>query len=83
LKVVNRGSTDESRQALIIGVQNGVEIYAESLDVHDTPGNEGSTLFRFPSFTGAGEGDIVWMAAIVGDDSPDLDEALAVTRIMP
>jgi hypothetical protein len=49
--------------------------------VSDAVGN-GRTRFTFPAYTPTAPGDIVWTATIA-DDDPDVDEAMATTRVVP
>jgi hypothetical protein len=78
----NPGTLDESRPATLTGVQAGIEIYSESLDVADQPGDDAATKYNFPSYRPQAEGDIIW-SVTVADDDPDIDRTSAVTRVMP
>ncbi len=78
----NAGLLDEPRPAILIGMQDGVEVYSEALSVADAPGNSGSTLVRFPAYVPTAHGNILWML-VVNDDDPDVDEALGATRAVP
>lgn len=87
LVVKNGASVEGSALATIIGVQNGMEVYNETLTVTDPVGN-GRTTFDdgsvppVPPYTPMAAGDILWTATIADDDL-DLDEATAVTRVVP
>jgi hypothetical protein len=80
LVVKNDGVVNtQERPATVIGTQGGVEVYTETLLVHDEIGN-GRTQFDFPAFTPSVAGDISWTVTIA-DDDPDVDEATAVTTV--
>lgn len=79
LSVRNPGTVNAPRNAELIGVLNGVEVYRRSILVNDPVGG-GTTTFSFPSFTPAVAGNLNWTATIL-DDNPDVDVATAVTRI--
>ena len=80
LVVINRGAVNsQTRDANVVGTQGGVEVYNETLAVHDAVGN-GRTKFDFPAFTPSVAGDISWTVTIA-DDDPDVDEANAVTTV--
>ncbi len=70
----------QTRLATVIGMQNGVEVYNETLPVSDAVG-DGRTRFTFPAFTPNVAGDIEWTATI-DDDDPDDDTATAVTTVV-
>jgi len=81
LVVRNGGESDGARPAMVVGAQDdGMEVYHETLDVADPPG-DGATKVKFPPYTAAATGNITWTATIV-DDDPDLDEATAMTRVV-
>ncbi len=80
LKVLNNGTEDEARPAAVVGMQEGVEIYSQTLSVADSVGNQGSTVHKFPNYQPTAVGDILWMV-VIADDDPDLDEALSVTHV--
>ncbi len=82
LTVKNDGAINsQTRPATVIGVQNGDQVYGETLPVSDAVG-DGRSRFDFPSFTPTELGDITWTATIA-DDDPDIDTATAVTRVVP
>ncbi len=82
LAVKNNGDLDEPRDATLVGMQDGVEVVNETLQVADSPGNGGATNYRFMPFSPASVGEIIWMV-VIDDDDADLDEAFAVTRVRP
>ena len=82
LAVENTGNLDEARDATVVGLQDGVEIYAQTIQVSDSIGNRGATNFRFGAFFPASAGEIVWMV-VIDDDDIDADEATAVSRVFP
>ncbi len=79
LGVRNNGAVDAQRPATVVGVQGGVQVYNETIQVSDALGG-GATTFNFPSFDVAGGGNITWTATIVDDDA-DVDQATATTRV--
>ena len=81
LWVLNAGAVNEPRLAVIVGMQNGILVYEQSLTVSDKPGNNGGKKYKFPSFLPTEAGEVLWMA-VIEDDDPDLDEALAVTQVV-
>jgi PKD repeat protein len=81
LVVENGGEVNvQTRPATVIGMQNGVEVYNEILQISDPVGN-GRTTFKFPTFTPVDAGNIMWTATIA-DDDPDVDEAIATTTVV-
>ena len=87
LVVKNYGTVEGSALATITGIQNGVEVYNETLTVTDPVGN-GRTTYddgsvpAIPPFVPTVAGDIEWRAIIV-DGDPDIDEITAVTTVTP
>jgi len=86
LVVRNMGTVEGSALATITGMQNGTEVYSETLTVTDAVGNGRSTyddgsVPSIPFFVPTAEGDILWRATIA-DDDPDIDEVTAVTTIV-
>lgn len=81
LVVRNRstGNGTEERPATVVGEQNGVEVYNETVQVSDAAG-DGRRSFDFPSYTPVAAGDIRWTATIA-DDDPDLDMAMRITEV--
>ena len=80
LAVQNNGSVNLAVPATIVGVQNGVEVYNETMNVSAPVGRRAN--ITFPSFTPTTTGDINWTATI-NDGNPDNDTATAVTRVSP
>jgi hypothetical protein len=81
LTVKNMGTLDDTCPATVIGTQNTIVVYNETIDVSDAIG-KASTTFDFLPFTPTSEGDIVW-TAIVDDVDPDVDETTAITTVSP
>ena len=79
LTVSNAGIVEGDAPATVVGVQNGVEVYNETLTVTDPVGN-GRTKFDFPAYEPAAAGEIVWTATIA-DGDPDDDTAMASTLV--
>ena len=80
--IENPGSIDEARLATLTGVQGGVEVYNESLEVADMPGDDAAKRYAFPAYAPNATGDIVWSVTIA-DDDPDVDLTSAVSRVNP
>ena len=81
LVVRNNGIVNGSAIATVVGVQGGSEIYRESLQVSDNVGG-GHTTFEFRTFVPTAAGDITWTATIADQDA-DVDQATAVSTIVP
>ncbi|MDH3967696.1 MAG: Ig-like domain-containing protein, partial [Rhodospirillales bacterium] len=82
LTVKNDGTVNSAtRPATVVGVQNGAQVYSETLQVSDAVG-DGRSKFDFPTYTPTEPGDILWTATIA-DDDPDIDEATATTAVIP
>ena len=81
LVVKNAGMVEGSGDATVVGMQNGMMVYSETMAVTDPVGN-GRTTYEFPAYTPEVIGDIMWTATIV-DGDPDDDTATAVTRVVP
>jgi hypothetical protein len=79
LVIRNSGATDGQAQATVAGVQNGLQVYLQTITVSDGVGN-GRTRFVLPSFTPTAPGDITWTVTI-DDPDPDTDVSTAVTRV--
>ena len=80
LVVRNNGTVDGNANATLVGMQGGNQVYQQVLSVSDPVGN-GRSTFDFPSFTPTVTGDITWTVTI-DDDDPDIDQAVAVSRIV-
>jgi hypothetical protein len=65
------------RRAVLVGVQNGAEVYRQVLTV----GGSGRKNFRvkFPSFTPTAPGEIAW-AITIQDADPGNSSATAITK---
>lgn len=79
LEIKNSSTGEGQRSAVVVGVQNGVEVYRQSLDV-SSPAGAQHTNYDFPSYTPTGEGEIIWTATL-DDDDPDEDTATETTRV--
>ena len=73
------GGGQYMRPAILIGVQNGMEVYNQTRTVFDFAGN-GRSRFAFPSFTPTATGTINWTVEIL-DNDPDVDTATASTNV--
>jgi hypothetical protein len=81
LTVDNGGLVEGVRPATVTGVQNGVPVYVQTVNVTDGVGN-GSTRYSFQSYIPTATGDIEWTAEIA-DSDPDDDTATATTTVDP
>ena len=81
LTVENQGETARTCEIAITGTQNGAWVYAMVEYVSDPPGN-GATTFALPALFATEAGDIEWWVR-VDDDDPDVDEAVALTQVVP
>ena len=79
LSVSNPGTMSGSADANLVGVQNDVEIYNETIVV--SPPTGGTAKYTFPNFLPSETGVITWMLT-VADENPDVDEATATTKIV-
>jgi hypothetical protein len=80
--VQNNGRQDGTqRRATITGVQNGAEVYYQTMLVTD-PSGKGRTDFSFPAYKPTDEGTIEWTATI-DDDDPDDDTKTGRTIVLP
>lgn len=77
--IKNSGMVDGQGVVTVVGVQNGVEVYRESMNVSDPVGG-GHSRFMFPSYTPSAGGEIVWTASLT-DDDPDMDVQVETTRV--
>lgn len=80
LDVKNNGLAEGQGTATVIGIQNGVEVYNQSLPVSDAVG-KGHRRYYFPSYLPTASGEIVWTLSL-SDDDPDIDEAVEVTTVI-
>jgi len=81
LTVENGGLVEGVRPATVTGVQNGVTVYVQTVNVTDGVGN-GSTRYTFQSYIPTAGGDIEWTAVIADSDADD-DTATATTTVNP
>lgn len=79
LKVRNNGTVNQPRNATIVGVLNGLQIYNVTQAVSDAVGGGASTA-NFPAYTPQARGTINWTATIA-DDNADVDTATATTSV--
>lgn len=79
LTVENPGTVLGQAVATVEGWQNGVRVYAWSLNVYDYNG-KGATSFNFPAYTPTAKGTITWTATIA-DIDPDTDTASVTTLV--
>lgn len=82
LTVKNNGTSQADKPAHIIGIQNGVEVYNETLAVSAPTGKKSTQKWTFPSYTPVDPGNIEWTATI-DDDDLDVDEETVTTRVVP
>ena len=79
LLVKNNGTLNsQARPATVIGMQNGVQVFAQTKQVSAPVGEQ--RLFKFGPYTPTAPGKIMWTATIA-DDNPDVDKATAVTKV--
>lgn len=74
LRVRNLGTVEGAAPATVVGVQNGVQVYSQTLDVTH-PVRGGNTNFTFPTYTPTSTGDINWTVTLQGNT------ATATTRV--
>jgi PKD repeat protein len=79
LTVENGGEVQGQAIATVTGMQNGIEVYSQRLNVFDDIGR-GATSFSFQAHTVEAPGDIEWTATIA-DGDPDDDTAVTVTTV--
>jgi hypothetical protein len=78
LEVENERSVSGSAPATLIGVQNGTEVYKQTITV--SVRSRGDARFSFPSFTPTRTGTISWTVTIA-DQNSDVDVAKATTTV--
>lgn len=81
LEVKNESQVDGAGTATVVAMQNGVEVYRETIAVSDNVGG-GHTRYFFTSYLPTASGEIVWTVTI-SDDDPDDDVAMANTTVDP
>lgn len=79
LTVANPGPMSGSADATLVGVQNGTQVYSETLAVSAAVG--GTAVYTFPAYLPTAIGTITWTATIA-DQDPDTDTATATTSIV-
>lgn len=82
LMVKNNGTVDNTRNANIIGIQNGVEVYDQTVQVSAVVGSTDGKTYEFSTYTPNFVGNILWIATIKDDDTI-FDQALATTTVYP
>ena len=65
LRVRNNGTVDGSAPATVVGIQNGVQIYTQTLAVSDRKGG-GATSFALAPYTPTVAGNITWTVTLQG-----------------
>jgi LysM repeat protein len=78
LVVKNHGGTGGHGTATVVGVQNGVQVYQETLAVSAAGRRRGG--YFFPHYAPKVAGKIMWTASL-DDGNPDMDTATAVTLV--
>ena len=78
LTVANPGSASGSADATLVGVQNGVQVYSETVSVNPPVG--GTAAYAFPPYQPVKTGGITWTVS-VADQNPDVDQATATTTV--
>ncbi len=78
LGVQNIGQAAGEAPATLVGVQNGAEVYRETVSVSAAAGQR--TRVKFPDYRPTAAGEIAWTVAIQ-DETPGNDSASAVTRV--
>jgi len=76
--IVNAGTIDQTAPATLVGVQNGVTVYSQSVNVYAAPGTQAT--FSFPGFMPTVTGTISWTLDIA-DQDPDVDHATGTTTV--
>jgi hypothetical protein len=76
--VFNEGTGPGTSPATLVGMQNGQQVYSETINISVPPGE--TVLFKFPSFKPTAKGDITWTVTIEDNDA-DIDQATAVTIV--
>lgn len=79
LDIRNNSNVDSAADAMVIGSQNGSEVYSETLGYLTGPSSTLQTL-NFPDYTPTISGEISWTASLL-DEDPDIDEASATTNV--
>jgi hypothetical protein len=80
LVVVNGGTVDGTAPARIVGVQDEMVVYDQTLEVTARPGKR-AVKYWFPVYTPTATGIVTWTATI-SDGDPDVDTATAITKVL-
>lgn len=79
VNIRNSSKVEGMGSATVIGVQNGVEIYRQTLPVA-MDAESRSRWFAFMSYTPLQKGKIIWTVTLQ-DNDPDTDLKTAVTKV--
>lgn len=79
IAVTNPGTLGGAAEATLVGVQNGTQIYNETIAVSAPAG--GSARYKFPAYLPTATGLIDWSVTLT-DEDPDIDQAGASTKIV-
>lgn len=83
LVVKNRSQfISSARDATVVGMQNGVEVYVETMAV-EAISSGGRLTVQFPPYIPAATGDIVWTATVLDDTLYPNASATATTKVVP
>jgi len=80
LSIQNGGTVNGVVPATIVGTQNNVVVYNQTVNVSAPVGKKGATNINFPSFVATNAGTINWTATIA-DANADNDTMTAVTKV--
>jgi hypothetical protein len=80
LVVKSNGVVPGIANATVVGVQDEIEVYGETLQVSNPVGNRRTSFNFAPSHPDA-PGDVLWTVTI-DDENPDADVATATTRVL-
>lgn len=80
LEVRNSGLLAGQGMAVLTGLQDGLQVYHQSLQISLTPGT--SSAIHFPEFTPEKVGELLWLLTL-SDDDPDEDQFQRITLIEP
>ncbi|GFE58608.1 choice-of-anchor D domain-containing protein [Geobacter sp. AOG1] len=78
LLLFNEGTGPGTSTATLVGMQNGNQVYSETINVSVPPAE--TVMFKFPPFRPTVLGDITWTVTVVDNDA-DVDQATAVTTV--
>lgn len=77
LKVLNKSTVNGSAPATLVGTQNGVQVYSQTITVSAPAG--GTATFTFPPYTPTASGPINW-AVTITDPTPDTARAITIVE---